>query len=317
MKTITARERDLILDVTGEGLTRLSPGILEKDLLITEVLRQASAFEHQGVQLVFCGGTCLSKAHGIIERMSEDVDFKVVITNPDHSSSSRRKLLSNFKNSLASYFRATELEVTEAGIAARNENSYITFNLQYQSQFPVVASLRPEIKLELNAWPPKRPTQLLPLRTLLHEALHDRPSPPTIQCLGIDETLQEKVLGFLRRTAEVMAKRHRGEIDHRLIRHVYDVHAITQARPDLVTGLSESEFQERIGDDARQFGNQFPEFIADPLGQMRQALAALQNESRFENDYRNFVDDLVYGNSVGFNEARSAFAAVAERLLAR
>ncbi|MDL2356269.1 MAG: nucleotidyl transferase AbiEii/AbiGii toxin family protein [Pseudomonadota bacterium] len=27
---------------------------------------------------VFCGGTCLAKAYGILERMSEDVDFKVV-----------------------------------------------------------------------------------------------------------------------------------------------------------------------------------------------------------------------------------------------
>jgi hypothetical protein len=39
MKTITAREHDLILDVCNEGLTSLPPGIFEKDLLITEVLR--------------------------------------------------------------------------------------------------------------------------------------------------------------------------------------------------------------------------------------------------------------------------------------
>ncbi|QDX82033.1 hypothetical protein B9N43_12715 [Denitratisoma sp. DHT3] len=36
MKTITAREHDLILDVRNEGLTALPPGIFEKDLLITE-----------------------------------------------------------------------------------------------------------------------------------------------------------------------------------------------------------------------------------------------------------------------------------------
>lgn len=33
-----------------------------------------SAIAHEHVRLVFCGGTSLSKAHSIIERMSEDVD---------------------------------------------------------------------------------------------------------------------------------------------------------------------------------------------------------------------------------------------------
>lgn len=79
MKTITAREHDLILDVRNEGLTPLPPGIFEKDLLITEVLRTLVAVERDGIQLVFCGGTCLSKAHGLIERMSEDIDFKLVL----------------------------------------------------------------------------------------------------------------------------------------------------------------------------------------------------------------------------------------------
>ena len=67
MKTITAREHDLILDMRNEGLTSLPPGIFEKDLLITEVLRTVVAVESDGIQLVFCGGTCLSKAHGLIE----------------------------------------------------------------------------------------------------------------------------------------------------------------------------------------------------------------------------------------------------------
>jgi len=77
MKTITAREHDLITAVIGDGLTTLAEAVLEKDLLLTEVLQAINATDKDGIGLVFCGGTCLSKAHGLIDRMSEDIDFKL------------------------------------------------------------------------------------------------------------------------------------------------------------------------------------------------------------------------------------------------
>lgn len=64
MKTITAREHELITSVIGEGLTALAEAVIEKLLLITEVLRTLEAVKGDGIRLVFCGGTCLSKAHG-------------------------------------------------------------------------------------------------------------------------------------------------------------------------------------------------------------------------------------------------------------
>ena len=55
MKTITARDRDLILDVTGEGLTSLPAAVLEKDLLITEILQRMTEMDTGAMKLVFCG----------------------------------------------------------------------------------------------------------------------------------------------------------------------------------------------------------------------------------------------------------------------
>lgn len=70
MKTITAREHELITSAIGEGLTTLPAGVIEKDLLITAVLHTVSTLKSDDIQFVFCGGTCLSKAHGLSERMS-------------------------------------------------------------------------------------------------------------------------------------------------------------------------------------------------------------------------------------------------------
>lgn len=118
MKTITACEHDLILNVRNEGLTSLPPGILEKDLLITEVLRTVVAVDGDGIQLVFCGGTCLSKAHGLIERMSEDIDFKLVLPQ-GLSRSARSRLLSQFKKRLAAVLVDAGFAVPANEIIAR------------------------------------------------------------------------------------------------------------------------------------------------------------------------------------------------------
>jgi hypothetical protein len=68
------------------------------DVHVTEALHALSALDYPHVSFVFCGGTSLSKAHGLIERMSEDVDLKVVLTE-DHglSRSGVRSHLSDLK----------------------------------------------------------------------------------------------------------------------------------------------------------------------------------------------------------------------------
>lgn len=313
MKTITAREHDLILDVRNEGLTSLPPGIFEKDLLITEVLRSVVAVDSDGIQLVFCGGTCLSKAHGLIERMSEDIDFKLVLPQ-GLSRSARSRLLSQFKKRLAAVLVDAGFAVPANEIIARDENSYVSLNLHYESRFAPVASLRPEIKVELNARPPVLPTSPLPIASMLDVLIQAPKSGLHVECIGVEETLAEKVLSFLRRTAEARAGRNRADYDDRLVRHLYDVRAIARGREGLV--LPHEHFAALVAGDATQFRNQYPEFEEDPVGQMRVILDALHHEAdAFERDYLRFVDELVFGEPVTFAEARAVFIELAESLI--
>ena len=255
MKTITAREHDLILDMRNEGLTSLPPGIFEKDLLITEVLRTVVAVESDGIQLVFCGGTCLSKAHGLIERMSEDIDFKLVLPQ-GLSRSARSRLLSQFKKRLAAVLVDAGFSVPANEIIARDENSYVSLNLHYESRFAPVASLRPEIKVELNARPPVLPTAPLPIASMLDVLIQAPRTDLHVECIGVEETLAEKVLSFLRRTAEARAGRNRSDYDDRLVRHLYDVRAIARGREGLA--LPHEPFAVMVTGDAVQYRNQHP-----------------------------------------------------------
>lgn len=100
MRTITAEQKQEIEDLAAEGLIRGLPvQTAEKDIHITELLRGLSELQihhdhfsdldprkgdlvrhDKGIQLIFAGGTCLSKAYGLIDRMSEDIDIKVLLT---------------------------------------------------------------------------------------------------------------------------------------------------------------------------------------------------------------------------------------------
>jgi predicted nucleotidyltransferase component of viral defense system len=52
-----------------------SPALVEKDWHVVKALAAIAAAETAPFQLVFGGGTALSRAHGLIRRMSEDIDF--------------------------------------------------------------------------------------------------------------------------------------------------------------------------------------------------------------------------------------------------
>ena len=315
MKMITAQALEAINDIRSEGLTTLPAGVLEKDALVTEVLHKVATTDNRdGLKVVFCGGTCLSKAHGLIERMSEDVDFKVIVP-AGLSRTARSRVLSRFKKQMAQTLQDAGFLVPETGIVARDENSYILLNLHYQSRFPPVASLRPEIKLEFNARPPVLPTLSLPVCTLLDVLLGVESGGVVMRCIGIEEMLAEKVLSFLRRTAEARAGRNRGQYGERLVRHIYDVLAIVRRRPEVVAERSPDHFAVMVMGDAVQYRHQYPEFVDDPIGEMRGVLAALPIESSFARDYEQLVDELVFGERLSFAEGQRVFIRMAERLL--
>ena len=72
----------------------VDPGAIEKDYWATEVLRSVAVPLGVVTQLIFKGGTSLSKAYKLIERFSEDIDIIVVIP-PETSGNARKNTLRN------------------------------------------------------------------------------------------------------------------------------------------------------------------------------------------------------------------------------
>jgi predicted nucleotidyltransferase component of viral defense system len=83
MRRLNPGEQKLLSDIQAEdvALSRLPLGMLEKDVFVTEVTIALSTLSSDSVGVIFCGGTSLSKAHRIVSRMSEDINFKIDVTD--------------------------------------------------------------------------------------------------------------------------------------------------------------------------------------------------------------------------------------------
>lgn len=55
-----------------------SAALVEKDWYVVRALAAITRLTAEPFQLVFGGGTALSRAHRLTLRMSEDIDFKIV-----------------------------------------------------------------------------------------------------------------------------------------------------------------------------------------------------------------------------------------------
>ena len=64
-------------------ITGLSQFVIEKDLFVTKAIALVCGISNDIYDLVFQGGTSLAKAHRIIERMSEDCDFRIRLKQPE------------------------------------------------------------------------------------------------------------------------------------------------------------------------------------------------------------------------------------------
>jgi predicted nucleotidyltransferase component of viral defense system len=306
MKTITETNRQLINAIVAEGMNKLPAGVIEKDFLVTEVLQKLAGISIAEMDIVFCGGTCLSKAHSLIERMSEDLDFKVRLFE-EVSRSARIRQLSQLKHDLTKHFVDMGFHVPVDGVTARDGNNYFSLALHFQSAFPKVVSLRSEIQVEFSARPMITPTKRLAITSMLEVSASLPSQAFEMTCVSIEETLAEKVLSLLRRTAQMRVRNSSTGFDPRLVRHLFDVHAIMHAHPGIISMMPPALFRQLVVEDAEQFSHQHPEFVINPVAEMGGALGAIKTDPMFRLHYDDFLKDLVYGELVAFETALAAF----------
>lgn len=318
-----------IEDVVALGQISLPLYALEKDYHVLDAIRLLSAAPPSPYfRLVFCGGTCLSKAHGILERMSEDVDFKVVPTTV-MSKSKLREALSAYVKSLMDVLDAGGFRDDAIVRRSRDNNTYTRLDVSFDSAFPLVVSMRPHLLIELNYTAVADSTEQIEVGVLL-DKLTDGAyiAPFKVECVSLREAVAEKLVSFPRRLALLLQDNESPETsltdaaqwDAALVRHIYDVHQIVSKRSDILA--DSAKMREMVAalifKDAEDFKNQHPSFAENPVAELNVALSFTKTSDTLKQQYDSFVSDMVYADDSGrppFDEALEVFETALQQVL--
>lgn len=265
----------------------VNPSFVEKDWYAMRIIASLIAVNNFGMQLVFAGGTSLSKGFGLIKRFSEDLDFKVILPKANPT----RNECSNYRKQIVEVIRGSSSEWSlEGEPKSENANRKFTCNIRYKENFHIPAALRPYIKLEVNFILPTLPVEERPLQSFIAQAMDQPPEVPLMACVSPIETAAEKLSAL---TWRVLSRNRDSEKDDpSLIRHLYDLTALRDvifnysSFSDLVVGVMRKDIENDRGN-IKLLAN-------SEVGLLQKMLLTLENDSLYNNEYQQFVTGMSY-----------------------
>ena len=310
MRKLPATVIEKISDFEAESPLSLRGYAIEKDFFVVETIALIKALPiDPDFRFVFCGGTCLAKAHGILDRMSEDIDFKVVPSDSvaGLGTAALRRKLNAFVTKVMAWLEEGEGGFGKGSVSRRSldDNRYTSLDETYQSAFGKPASLRAHLLIELNYTTPSSPTEMHAVGQLLDKLTTGAYQHKIdIECVSIQQALAEKLVSFPRRLSLQLQKNSEDQTveltdawDKAMVRHLFDVYQIIQSCPVVLADVPAlgRNVSSTIAHDAIEFAAQHPQFCTAPLAQLQDALAWAASSSVLHAQYDLFVADMVYG----------------------
>jgi predicted nucleotidyltransferase component of viral defense system len=287
----------------------INPIFTEKDWYTQHILGVISKFESDDFQPIFSGGTSLSKGHQLIQRFSEDVDFRMLPLKDNLTRSFR----SNYQDRLVEAVLASSSDLQLVrDVYKRDRSRFLKFQVSYPSQFPLMDAVRPYIQVELSFEPPQLEPQIRPVASLISQLTQQPPEIAGMACLNLSETAADKLAALSWR---VMGKEPDAErYDPRIIRHLYDLSFLA---PRVSDDPSWSDLSYKtITHDLQTRDRSLADRIKSPDELLNQLVNRFKTNPVYAQHYRDFVESVAYGDSPSFQQAIDNLSALVDKLLA-
>lgn len=276
---------------TAEYL-KIDAGIIEKDYYVTLLLKEIAMKEPD---IVFKGGTSLSKCYKLIKRFSEDIDLTIEFEEKP-SEGKRRKLKQNIIDSIEKY--GFEIKNTDEIRSRRDFNKYIVW---YPSVFRHV-DLKSHVQIETMVKIRAYPNEIMEATSLIYEYLHEVDSDNIINEYGL-ESFKLKVQSIERTLVDkifALADYYMSERIREHSRHIYDLYKLTESveLDHRLKTLYEQVLLERRPHKQTCFS-------AQEGVNMRAVITEIIDSEVYRKDYESITNSLIF-DDVKYDEAITA-----------
>ncbi len=276
---------DLIQAIAAE--LGVNASFVEKDWQAVRILAVLASLKTENIHLIFSGGTSLSKGFDLIQRFSEDLDFKVLLSSNDRDRNTYRE----YRERIIAAILASnpEWHIGKDTIKSGNASRFFSCQIAYQQQIVQTASLRAHVKLEVTFQAPLLPFEERPLISFVAQAQRQRPEVIDMPCVSPVETGADKLSALTWR----VLSRQRGtkEDDPTLVRHLHDLAALEKRIrassdfPALVLSLLEQDVNRNKTSGLEKLR---------PSERLERLVEKLKTDSLYPKEYEQFVLGMSY-----------------------
>ena len=296
----------------------LTEQLIEKDYYVTEALRLVA--NSWPTQVIFKGGTSLSKGWKLIERFSEDIDLFLYreAFNPPLSRNGVDRELKAITEVVSNHPGLTLLKGEGFSKKGVSRNSYFS----YSPEFSAIPAIANRVLLEMGTRSGSYPTEEILLRSYLAEFLEDTQNSLDAE----DESPFPMVLLHFRRTfvekmftihSKVVMYQQQGTPIGSYARHYYDLFCLAQ-HPQVQQMLQSEEYQ-LIKTDCDQISRQsFPKSYIPPENMSFSTSEALfptgELSQVISREYTQQCSNLCYSSFPDWAEVEACFVTMADLL---
>ena len=305
--------------------TGFQPYIIEKDWWVVQTLRligQMDIAEH----MVFRGGTSLSKAWGLINRFSEDIDLSInreFFGFPgDISRTQVRKMkfvsneyISNdFLSALRKSFDDAGIKDVHLSVVDRrdSDDDPVKIEVVYPAATDYSTYVQPRVLLEVGSRSMMEPATKCSFRSMIGEHFPNQPfadDDVCMPCINPERTVLEKLF--------LLHEEHQRPIEKMKVdgrsRHFYDIHKIAQT-PFFEKAITDKELYKTIVAFRERFthfsGMDYTLHFPPNLN----PIPPLEMMEKWKADYEQVREQMIVGESPEFEELIDEIKRLTERI---
>ncbi len=289
---------------------------IEKDYWITLTLK--AVFENEiGSQVVFKGGTALSKYNNLIERFSEDIDL-VVLRSKEETGNQLKKKLKTISKCVEKIIPEIEIEgiTNKKGMIRKTAHSY---EKQFSGKF---GQIRNFIVIESSWLGNYEPNERGSMSSMIYEMMKVSEqqelidkyemNPFEVNVLSPNRTICEKIMSLVRFS---YSENPIEDLNNK-IRHIYDIHFLLKDKSINIffNSIDFDRMLQKVGNnDVFSFKSNSEWLKKHPAS----ALIFHKPESTWEqlkNTYKGNFKELIYGRFPTDLEILETIKIVSERL---